>query len=114
VAGRRPNFMREIPIRLKLEKMDTRVLPDLTASADVTLDSEQKATLAPLSSIFQDAPAAKPFVFVRSASGWQKREVELGLKNNVSAAVHSGLASGDVVALDMPIEPRASASVPPL
>src|SRR6266850_8137267 len=77
VAGRRPNFMRQIPIRLKLDKMDARVLPDLSASADVTLDSEQQAALAPLASIFQDGPAAKPFVLVHSATGWQKRQVEL-------------------------------------
>jgi len=114
VAGRRPNFMREIPIRLKLDKMDARVLPDLSASADVTLDSEQQAALAPLASIFQDGPAAKPFVLVHSATGWQKRQVELGLKNNVFVAVHSGLTQGDVVAIDMPTEPRASASGPPL
>jgi HlyD family secretion protein len=114
VAGRRPNFMREIPIRLKLEKIDTRVVPDLSASADVTLDSEQQATLAPLASILQDGPGAKPFVLVRSATGWQKRAVELGLKSNVSVAVRSGLAQGDVVALEAPSEPRASVSGPPL
>jgi HlyD family secretion protein len=109
VAGRRPNFMREIPVRLKLDKMDSRVVPDLSASADVTLAYEQQATLAPMASIFQDGPAAKPFVFLRSASGWEKREVELGLKNGVSVAVHSGLGKGDVVALDTPLE----ASKPP-
>jgi HlyD family secretion protein len=105
VAGRRPNFMREIPIRLKLDKIDTRAVPDLSASADVTLASEQQqAALAPLSSIFQDGPTAKPFVFVRSADGWQKREVELGLKNSVFVSVRSGLNKGDVVALDTPPE----------
>ncbi len=35
VSGRRPNFMRQIPIRLKLDKSDPRIVPDLTASADV-------------------------------------------------------------------------------
>jgi multidrug efflux pump subunit AcrA (membrane-fusion protein) len=119
VAGRRPNFMREIPIRLKLDKMDTRVLPDLTASADVTLESEQQATLAPLGSILQDGPAAKPFVLLRSATGWQKRPVDLGLRNNVFVAIRSGLSQGDVVALDAPPEaftkePPASASGPHL
>ena len=114
VPGRRPNFMREIPVRLKLDKTDSRMVPDLSASADVTLDSEHQAAMAPLASIIQEGPAAKPFVFVRSATGWQKREVELGLKNNISVAVRSGLSTGDVVALDAPSEPRASASGPPL
>ena len=110
VAGRRPNFMREIPIRLKLDKMDSRVVPDLSASAEVILNSEQQSTLAPLAAIFQEGPAAKSFVLVREANGWQKREVELGLKNSVFVAVRSGLSKGDVVALEAPAEPRASAS----
>jgi HlyD family secretion protein len=114
VAGRRPNFMREIPIRLKLDKMDNRVVPDLSASAEVILNSEQQATLAPLAAIFQEGPAAKSFVLVRTANGWQKRELELGLKNSVFVAVRSGLSKGDVVALEAPAEPRASASGPAL
>jgi cobalt-zinc-cadmium efflux system membrane fusion protein len=85
------------------------VVPDLTASADVTLDFEQQATLAPLASIFQDG-SAKPVVFVRSAEGWQKREVELGMRNNLAVAVRSGLSKGDVVALDMPTDPYKPSS----
>jgi len=58
--------MRQIPIRLKLDKVDPRVVPDMSASADVTLESEQQATLVPLGAVFHDGPAAKPFVFLRS------------------------------------------------
>jgi Membrane-fusion protein len=104
VPGRRPNFMRQIPIRLKLDKMDPLVVPDLSASADVVLESERQATLAPLASIFQDSPGGKPYVFLRSATGWQKRPVELGLQNSVDAVVKSGLSKGDVVALESPLE----------
>ena len=123
IAGRRPNFMREIPVRLKLDSIDERVVPDLSASAEVALDSEAGAIIAPLASILQDqtqgepgtkardrAPA-KPYVFVRTAVGWEKREVELGLRNNISVAVRSGLKKGDVVALDPPQEaPQAPSS----
>jgi multidrug efflux pump subunit AcrA (membrane-fusion protein) len=104
VAGRRPNFMRQIPIRLKLDKVDPLVLPDLSASADVTLESESQATLVPLASVFQDGPAAKPFVYLQSPAGWQKQPVELGLQSNVEAVVRSGLKKGDVVALEPPFE----------
>jgi multidrug efflux pump subunit AcrA (membrane-fusion protein) len=102
IPGRRPTFMREIPVRLKLDKMDPRVIPDLSASAEVMLDSEPGANIAPLASIFQDGPAAKPYVFVRSADEWQKREVELGLRNNIAVTIRSGLHQGDVVALEPP------------
>ena len=107
VAGRRPNFMRQIPIRLKLDKVDPLVLPDLSASAEIVLASETQATVAPLGSIFQDGGAGKPFVFLRSAEGWRKREVELGLRSSIAVAVHSGLNKGDIVAVDMP--PQADA-----
>src|SRR5260370_27896760 len=91
VSGSRPNFMREIPVRLKLEKVDPRVVPDLSASADVVLDSQPQATLTPLASILQDGPAAKPFVFLRSANGWQRRAAEFGLRKNVAVAIRSCL-----------------------
>jgi multidrug efflux pump subunit AcrA (membrane-fusion protein) len=103
VPGRRPNFMRQIPIRLKLDKVDPRVVPDMSASADVTLESEQQATLVPLGAVFHDSPAGKPYVFLRTAQGWAKREIALGLQSNVAGAVRSGLVKGDVVALDPPL-----------
>jgi len=105
VAGRRPNFMRQIPIRLKLEKEDPRVLPDLSASAEIVLETQQQATLAPAAAVFEDAAGGKPFVFLRSPEGWRKREVEVGIRSNVAVAVRSGLSKGDVVALDIPQEP---------
>jgi len=104
VPGRRPNFMRQIPIRLKLDEMNPQVVPDLTASADITLESAREATLVPLASIFQSGPAGKPFVFVQSPDGWMKREVELGLQNNVEGAVRSGVKKGEVVAVENPLE----------
>jgi hypothetical protein len=103
VAGRRPNFMRQIPIRFKLDQVDPRVLPDLSASAEVILDSAAQATIAPLGSVFEEG-GAKPYVYVQTAEGWKKREVELGIRSNVAVAVRSGLSKGDVVALDSPVQ----------
>ena len=97
----RPNFMREIAIRLKLEQIDPRVIPDLSASTDILLASEKQATLAPLDAVFFEGPA-KPFVFLQTSSGWQRREIELGLRNHVVAVVRAGVSPGDVVALERP------------
>jgi len=112
VAGRRPNFMRAIPVRLKLDKTDPRVVPDLSASADVTLDSEDEAVIAPLGAVFRNDPAVQPFVFLQTAGGWRKQEVKLGLSNNIAVAVRSGLSKGDVVALDPPQETTGSGGPP--
>ncbi len=94
----RPNYMRELPVKLKLDKFDLRIIPDLSASADVLLESEQKAVLAPLGSIFRDSESSTPYVLLRRPEGFERREVELGLKSNVYAAVRAGLQPGDAIA----------------
>jgi multidrug efflux pump subunit AcrA (membrane-fusion protein) len=107
-GGFRANFLKEIPVRLRLEKMDPRVIPDLSVSADVVVErEEQVAALVPLESVSSGAAGGNPYVFLRVQNGWQKREVELGLANNVVAAVRSGLKAGDEVALSQPsAEPK--------
>jgi multidrug efflux pump subunit AcrA (membrane-fusion protein) len=98
----RPTYMREIPVRLKLDAVDGRVIPDISASADIQLSIEKQVNVAPLSAVFYDRPGGKPFVFLRSAAGWERRDVELGLTNNVAVVVRSGAASGDVLAAEKP------------
>ena len=102
----RPDYMREIPIRLKIEHIDARVIPDLSASADIMLAAEKHATLAPLSAVFHDN-GARPFVLLETPTGWQRREIELGLRNHVAASVRSGVSPGDVVATERPRDARA-------
>ena len=71
-------------------------------SVDVIIDTAENLPLAPLESIFHDGSDAKPFVFVRTAAGFEKREIEVGLTNNIKAAVRSGLKAGEVIALERP------------
>ncbi len=102
-GGLRADFYKEVPVRLKLEKMDPRVIPDLTISADVVLEREEMASIVPREAVYTDKTAAdKPFVFVQSAEGWQRREVELGKKSFTHVAVRKGLALGDRIALNRP------------
>jgi hypothetical protein len=44
----------------------------------------------------------KTLAYVKSASGWEKRPVELGLTNYIAAVVASGLREGEVVAAERP------------
>lgn len=102
-GGSRANFVKEVPVRLKLDSIDPRVIPDLSVSIDVIIESEEQATVAPLAAIFSDPNGKSPFVYVKSAIGWDKREVELGLSNHVAVAVKSGLKAGEVVATEVPL-----------
>jgi len=101
-GGWRASFVREIPVRLKLDRIDPRVIPDLSASAEILLSSEPRAAVLPLAAVFREPDGERPFVFVQSPAGWQRREVELGLSNNIAVAARSGVKPGDVVATEKP------------
>ena len=97
----RANWVSDIPIRLKLDRVEPRIIPDLTASAEIILNTEREAVIAPRAGVFQDN--GTPFVFLRSPSGWIRKDVELGLTNHVGVAVRNGLRKGDIIALQRPI-----------
>ncbi len=101
-GGFRASYVKAIPVVLKLTKTDPRVIPDLSVSVDVITASEKQVVMAPLESIFRDAPSGQPYVFLRSPTGWERKEVELGLANNVAVVVRSGVRAGDVLAAERP------------
>jgi multidrug efflux pump subunit AcrA (membrane-fusion protein) len=115
-GGMRGDYMKEIPVYLKIEKMDERVIPDLSVSADVVVASAPDGVIVPLESVFyEDGAEGRPYVYVRTAKGFERRTVELGLKNFVKARVVNGLKAGEPVALEPPPiqqTPKKTASNP--
>ena len=104
----RPDWVKEMAVVLKLDRMDPRVIPDLSVSCNVVLQAADVPAVVPREAIFQDAKDSKPYVFVRAAQGsWERREVETGLSANTEISVKSGLRTGDVLALDRPLAPGA-------
>jgi multidrug efflux pump subunit AcrA (membrane-fusion protein) len=102
-GGMRASFVKEIPVILKMDEMDPRVIPDLSVSLDVEIErEEQAAVVAPLGAVFWDSSSQSPFVFVRNEDRWQRREVQLGVWNHLAVAVRSGLQPGERIALDYP------------
>jgi multidrug efflux pump subunit AcrA (membrane-fusion protein) len=113
----RPDWVKEMTVVLKLDKMDPRVIPDLSVSADVILNSEESPAIAPREAVFKEAgtegQAPAYGVFIRSAEGlWEKRQVEVGLESNTFIAIKSGLKPGEVIAMDRPPEPGAQSPPP--
>jgi multidrug resistance efflux pump len=97
----RASYVGEIPVRVKIEKLDPRVIPDLTGSAEIVMQTESTTLVAPRSAIFDDNGA--PVVYVQTAEGWDKKKVELGLASFTSVVIRSGLQKGDVIALQRPL-----------
>ena len=104
-GGMRASFVREIPVRLKIDQMDKRIIPDLSCSVDVVMLEEKDAVVAPLAGVFADEESGKRVVYIKNGEAWNRREVEVSLENYLVAAV-KGLNKGDVIALDKP--PTAS------
>jgi len=97
----RASYVGEIPVRLKIEKTDARLIPDLTGSAEIVLDSLDDALVAPRAAVFQEGDGN--YVFVQGPEGWIKRKVDLGLGSFISVAVVSGVKKGDLIALQRPL-----------
>ena len=98
----RARWVGEIPIRLKIDKMDSRVIPDLTGSAEIVVNTEKNVPLVSRAAVFDEEGG--PFVFVQSPDGaWIKKKIETGLPNFTAVAIRSGLQKGDVVALQRPM-----------
>jgi HlyD family secretion protein len=89
------NYVRYIPVKVKINGADPRLIPDLSASADVQLEKSDVATLVPRSAVSEEN--GKPVVFVKAGDQFQKRTVEVGLRNSAQAAITSGLQPGEVV-----------------
>jgi multidrug efflux pump subunit AcrA (membrane-fusion protein) len=96
----RAGYVSSIPVRFKIAKIDTRVIPDLTGSADVMLSAESDTLLLPRAAVFEENGGS--FVYVQSPGGWVKKQVEPGLRNYVQVAIRSGVQKGDMVALERP------------
>jgi HlyD family secretion protein len=100
VGGRMQNFyIRNIPVRVAIEGLDPRLIPDMSASADViTGRSEPNSILVPLNAIRQEGK--KTYAYVKKGQNFERREVELGLRSGTHAVALAGLSVGDELRID--------------
>jgi HlyD family secretion protein len=96
----RSNYVGEIPIRMKINQMDPRVIPDLTGSAEVVLNSEENTLVAPRAAVFEEEGGQ--FVYVQGEEGWIRKKVDLGLTSFTHVSIRSGLQKGEVIAAQRP------------
>ncbi|MBI2685639.1 MAG: HlyD family efflux transporter periplasmic adaptor subunit [Acidobacteria bacterium] len=93
-GGWRQNFfIRNVPVRVAFDTVDTRLIPDLSGSADVLLESSaDNSVIVPLGAVVDEE--GKSYVQVKTAQGFDKREVKTGLRNDTHAVIASGLDAG--------------------
>ena len=65
VSGWRQNyFIRSIPVNIALQSRDPRLIPDLSASGNIEMESRSDALAVPQEAVFGDT--GKPLVFVQT------------------------------------------------
>ncbi len=100
--GWRPNYVAEVPLTIEIADTDPKVIPSLSASADIVLATAGDAAILPKEAVFYEGESEEPFAWVRTASGWERRALAVALENHVAVAVRSGVREGEVVALEPP------------
>ena len=104
---RQTNYIRNVPVRVEILGTDRRLIPDLSASADILLDQQPSAILVPRAAVV--AENSKHFVYVRKGNQFEKRAIELGPRNYTQQVVKSGVTQGEEVALNYTAVAKASA-----
>ena len=106
LGGRRVNFnVRNVAVRVTLETADPRVMPDLTASADVATSEAAGGLIVPREALSESG--GKTIVYVKQGEAFVVREVEIASTTNTQAAILSGIQEGEEIAL----QPSLAAAV---
>jgi len=75
----------------------------MSGNADIITGTKNDVLNIPLSSIMEDST-----VYVKTAKGYEKRKIKLGLQSDTLAEVKSGLSEGEIVAVDPTSVPTSS------
>ncbi|MBC7325241.1 MAG: efflux RND transporter periplasmic adaptor subunit [Moorella sp. (in: Bacteria)] len=103
-VGTQAQYVRTIPVRIKIEEKHPQLIPDLSGYADVVVARKEKVTQVPLAAVHRDGD--ETYVWVQQKDRYERRPVVLGLTNYTHAEVLSGLKEGETVLLGEP--PKAS------
>jgi HlyD family secretion protein len=96
IPGSNSKRIRYCSATISIRGTDRRLLPDLTASVDITVQSLDNVLMLPRSAIlWEDGQAA---VEVVSNGKQEHRPVKIGEMNDYDAVIESGLKEGEVVA----------------
>ncbi|MBI1353045.1 MAG: HlyD family efflux transporter periplasmic adaptor subunit [Acidobacteria bacterium] len=95
-------YVKSVPVEIAIHSDDTRVIPDLSASADILLEDPSSGLLAPREAIREDDKGS--FVLVRTGQKFERRNVTLGEQNTTHVLIKDGVAEGDELLIGAPPE----------
>lgn len=93
---------KNFPARATLKKLDPRLRPGMSASAEVVIESEANSLLIPIRASFMSN--GKPSVYIQQGDKFIVRQIQVGRRNDNEIVVKSGLKEGEMVALENPAD----------
>jgi RND family efflux transporter MFP subunit len=106
------NNVKGFAARVLLRGVDKRVRPGMTANIQIPVAAADGVVAVPLAAVFTETnpetQQTERFAFVKRRDGTlERRSVEIGVSDNFYVEVLSGLAPGEVVALELTKEELA-------
>jgi hypothetical protein len=103
-SARRDGNVRVFPIEVVFEVSDNRVRPGISATVEVPIASVEGVVSVLISGVFTEEQSSH--VYLKTATGWKKQKVEVGINDLQHVEINNGLDAEDVIALSRPPEFR--------
>ena len=84
-----------------LDTNDPRIRPGITAHVVIAMAHADKVVTVPLTAVFNEDDG-KTVAFLKTATGFDRRDVETGLSDDAMVEIKKGVADKDEVALERP------------
>src|SRR5947199_464469 len=94
-TGQFTEAVRSFTARFSVQGTDARLLPDLSAALDLDLGSHTNVLVVPWQSIGFEGDHS--FVWLETRGSFEKRTVQMGLRNDLDVVVDSGLSEGEII-----------------
>jgi HlyD family secretion protein len=93
---------KSFPARATLQKLDDRLRPGMSASAEIIIERDPDSLLIPVRASFDKD--GKPAVYVQKGKQFVVRPIQVGKRNDDDMVVTGGLKEGEFVTLESPAE----------
>ena len=99
-SARRDGNVRVFPIEVVFEVADKRVRPGISATVEVPIASVEGVVSVLISGVFTEEQSSH--VYLKTATGWERRKVEVGINDLQYVEIKNGLDADDAIALSRP------------
>ena len=89
------------PVEIVLDQASSSLLPGLTVSCRILINKIENALYIPLEALFTEGE--KNFAYKKTRSGYEKTEVQVGVRNTNHIIITEGLEEKDEIALSNPV-----------